>query len=272
MGSAQNRAKSRDVFGIFGGACAGLLAFIGGAQAFDSPGAPAATTPPAASPPAASAPAATPALVGPASGPRIAQNAAPARNQGGNAPFDYYVLALSWSPTYCAHEAKNPDEEPQCAPRRRYGFVVHGLWPQHEKGWPEFCGDPGWVEGETLNSVDGIIPSRRLAVHQWRKHGTCSGLTAERYFATLLEARESVNIPEAFARIDRELTVAPKVVEEAFLEANPGMIANGVTVECRSGVLREVRICLDRELNPRACAADARRDCSARSIRMPPLR
>lgn len=201
-----------------------------------------------------------------------AESGAASRARGANAPFDYYVLALSWSPTFCADEARNPDEEAQCAPRRRYGFVVHGLWPQHEKGWPEFCGDPGWVSAETLASVDGVIPSRRLAVHQWRKHGTCSGLDAEGYFKALREARESVKINEIFGRIDKELRVAPKVVEEAFLEANPDLGADGVTVVCRGGLLREVRVCLDRNLDPRACAPDARRDCSANSIRLPPLR
>lgn len=204
---------------------------------------------------------------------RLAQRGGtPARAQGANAPFDYYVLALSWSPTYCADEARNPDEEAQCAPRRRYGFVAHGLWPQHEKGWPEFCGDPGWVSGETLASVDGIVPSRRLAVHQWRKHGTCSALGPEGYFGALREAYGAVAINPIFSRIDREMSVAPKVVEEAFLEANPKLEADGVTVVCRGGLLREVRICLDRDLEPRACAPDARRDCSARSIRLPPLR
>ncbi|MDD2867566.1 ribonuclease T2 [Neomegalonema sp.] len=244
-------------------ALAGALLAMGGAggeaRAFDSRQS-------VAEPPAASAPAAE----------RMAQGRAadrPAsRREGANAPFDYYVLALSWSPTYCADEARNPDSEPQCAPRRRYGFVVHGLWPQHEKGWPEFCGDPGWVKAETLASVDGIVPSRRLATHQWRKHGTCSGLDAEAYFATLREAWGKVRINEIFGRLDRELRVAPKVVEEAFLEANPGFVADGVTVECRGGMLREVRVCFDRNLEPRACAPDARRDCSAQSIRLPPLR
>ena len=51
--------------------------------------------------------------------------------------FDYYVLALSWSPSYCAGEAGQNDQQ-QCAPGRRFAFVVHGLWPQYNKGWPEF--------------------------------------------------------------------------------------------------------------------------------------
>ncbi len=220
-----------------------VLAGAGGAEAFDSPQS--AVEPPA-------APVATPSAARAPAGDLLAQSRAPSRREGGNAPFDYYVLALSWSPTYCADEAQNPDSEPQCAPRRRYGFVVHGLWPQYEKSWPEFCGDPGWVQAETLASVDGIVPSRRLAVHQWRKHGTCSGLDAEAYFATLREAWGKVRINEIFGRLDRELNVAPKVVEEAFLEANPAFVADGVTVECRGGMLREVRICFDRNLDPRA--------------------
>src|SRR5262245_17781418 len=60
--------------------------------------------------------------------------------RGGDRPgdFDYYVMALSWSPTYCADIGPR-DGEPQCNGPRPYAFVLHGLWPQHDRGWPEYC-------------------------------------------------------------------------------------------------------------------------------------
>ena len=38
--------------------------------------------------------------------------------------------------------------------------------------------------------------------------------------------------------------------------------ADGVTIACRDGALTEVRICLTRDLQPRDCAPDSRRDCT----------
>jgi ribonuclease T2 len=52
--------------------------------------------------------------------------------------FDYFVLALSWSPTYCSTNAGQNDNS-QCAPGRRFAFVVLGLWPQYQLGWPQNC-------------------------------------------------------------------------------------------------------------------------------------
>ncbi|MCB1968558.1 MAG: ribonuclease, partial [Candidatus Accumulibacter sp.] len=52
--------------------------------------------------------------------------------------FDFYVLALSWSPAYCLIEGDRANKQ-QCAEERDLGFVVHGLWPQFESGYPEFC-------------------------------------------------------------------------------------------------------------------------------------
>ena len=105
------------------------------------------------------------------------------RNQAG--AFDYYVLALSWSPTYCA-ERRGNGYEPQCDVRsgRPYAFVLHGLWPQHERGWPENCrtSDRGWVPGPVAERMLDIMPSKRLVFNEYRKHGTCSGLGVDGYF------------------------------------------------------------------------------------------
>jgi ribonuclease T2 len=67
------------------------------------------------------------------------------RRQNEPGKFDYYVLALSWSPSFCAANAERAPArskpDPQCGPRP-YSFVVHGLWPQYERGFPEFCQVP----------------------------------------------------------------------------------------------------------------------------------
>lgn len=187
----------------------------------------------------------------------------PAAAQGPRAgDFDYYVLSLSWSPTWCATEAEG--DEAQCAAGRREDFVVHGLWPQYERGWPQDCrttaADPSRRETGAMADVMG---SGGLAWYQWKKHGRCSGLSSAEYFDTLREAAAAVEIPPVFAGLFRDLRMPASVIEDAFLDVNPDLTRDGITVRCDDGMLDEVRICLTRDLRPRDCAPDSRSDCRA---------
>lgn len=172
---------------------------------------------------------------------------------GPAAAFDYYLLALSWSPSWCATEGADGDAE-QCEPERDLGFMMHGLWPQNEDGWPEDCHssfrDPSRAETAAMADVMG---SGGLAWHQWKKHGRCSGLSPEDYFATSRLAFQLVSLPDVATRMSGD------AVEAAFVAANPGTPGDGVVATCRDGLLREVRVCLTRELAPRHCGADVLR-------------
>jgi ribonuclease T2 len=56
--------------------------------------------------------------------------AAQDRRQNEPGQFDYYVLSLSWSPSFCeASGERGAPPQQQCG-ARAYSFVVHGLWPQ----------------------------------------------------------------------------------------------------------------------------------------------
>ena len=52
--------------------------------------------------------------------------------------FDYFVMALTWSPNWCALEG-DARRDDQCDARHAYGFTLHGLWPQYESGYPSGC-------------------------------------------------------------------------------------------------------------------------------------
>jgi ribonuclease T2 len=186
--------------------------------------------------------------------------------------FDFYVLSLSWSPSYCAAEGEEANGQ-QCGPRRNYAFVVHGLWPQHERGYPSDCAtEERGVDRDRMASLYDIMPSSALIRHQWRKHGSCSGLSQDRYFDVLRRAREHVSVPEPYRRPETELRVSPSEVEDAFLKANPGMADDGIAVTCDNRYLREVRICMTKALDFRACPEVDRRSCKASGVRMPPTR
>lgn len=180
------------------------------------------------------------------------------------APFDFYVLSLSWSPSYCAAEGGDADPQ-QCAADRDLGFVVHGLWPQFEDGWPEYCDDDARNPSRTqIDAIDDLIPSNGLIRHQWRKHGTCTGLSIDDYFAATRRALEKLNLPDLGTR-----RVSAQDVRQAFIERNDGLPVDGLAVTCDSGFLREVRICMTAELDFRACPQVAERSCRQRDLRLP---
>jgi ribonuclease T2 len=186
--------------------------------------------------------------------------------------FDFYVLALSWSPSYCETAGRRADPA-QCKGGRPYAFVVHGLWPQHQRGYPEFCQrEAPWIPDPLLNSMLELMPSRQLIVHEWRKHGTCSGLGPEGYFALVRKARERITIPESFRRLDDYRMVTPTEVETAFLAANPGLARDMIAVDCDRRYLREVRVCLSKDLAFHPCPEVDRRACRAPKLVMPPIR
>ena len=186
--------------------------------------------------------------------------------------FTHYVLSLSWNASWCTIEgdARRAD---QCDPRHDYGFVLHGLWPQAERGWPSFCRTPERdpTRRETAAMAD-IMGSPGLAWHQWKKHGRCSGLSAEEYFKLSRDAWEMIRRPEVLRKVDKRLQLPPGVVEKAFLEANPDLRPNQLAVTCKDGFVQEVRICLTKGLVPRACAPQTERGCRAGTVILPPMR
>jgi len=180
--------------------------------------------------------------------------------------FDYYILSLSWSPQYCASSNRG-GYEAQCA--RPYGFVAHGLWPQNERGYPRDCRSDERVGDDTIARMLPLMPSRGLIIHEWHTHGACSGLGAEVYFSTVERAYRSVRIPDAYRSLDHYLTVDPQQLKRDFVGANPGLRESGLAVECSGHYLQEVRVCLTRELGPRACGADVEDRCGDTAVLRP---
>ena len=187
--------------------------------------------------------------------------------------FDFYVLSLSWSPTWCAGNDAGGKTQ-QCRRGEDNGFIVHGLWPQNDRGYPEFCPtrQPDRVPENLGRTVMDIIPSMGLIGHQWRKHGSCSGLGQKDYFAVTRAAWEHVRIPADLAPQSGGTRLSPDAVEHAFIAANPGMDRQGIAITCEDGQLEEVRICMTPALAFRPCPEVDRAGCRAKTIEQPPIR
>ena len=207
----------------------------------------------------------------------IAAGAANAQDARQNKPgeFDFYVLSLSWSPSFCeagAERGSSRPNDPQCGDRP-YAFVVHGLWPQYENGFPEYCQVPApRLDRNIVGTMLDLMPAPRLIYNEWDRHGTCAGLSARAYFDTVRKARAVVKIPDQFLDLKAPLTVTPDAVEDAFLAANPSLTRGAIAVGCDNRRLREVRICMTRELRFRDCEDVDRRACRRDRLVMPPVR
>ena len=186
--------------------------------------------------------------------------------------FDYYVLSLSWSPNWCVLEG-DARNSPQCDETEDHGWILHGLWPQYKRGWPSFCRTPHRAPSRRMTKdMSDIMGTSGLAWHQWKKHGTCSGLTAPDYYALSRRAYNQITRPAIFRKLDKPVKLFARVIEDAFVKSNPMISRNGLTVTCKSGHIQEVRICLSRDLEPVTCGPDVIRDCSLRDATFTPIR
>ncbi|MEL6642398.1 MAG: ribonuclease T2 [Pseudomonadota bacterium] len=185
--------------------------------------------------------------------------------------FDYYVLSLSWSPTWCKLEGEARGSD-QCDADRDLGWILHGLWPQYHQGWPSYCptSERNPSRGDTAAMAD-IMGTSGLAWHQWNKHGRCSGLSSDDYYALSREAYGLITRPDVFRRLDEPVKLPAKVVEQAFLEANPQLEPDMITITCKAGRIQEARICLSRDLDPVPCGRDVVRDCSMEDALFAPI-
>ncbi|MCJ2013230.1 ribonuclease T2 [Methylobacterium sp. J-076] len=197
--------------------------------------------------------------------PAAAQDYGGFSRRGTPGDFDFYVLALSWSPTFCGGEGARRDEA-QCTPGRGLGFVLHGLWPQYAHGYPQDCSAVQRpITRQAMEAAGQVYPSEGLARHEWRKHGTCSGLDPAAYFAAAKDARLAVTIPDGLKAGGQDL--APIDIARQFVAANRGLRPDMMAVACARGRLTEVRFCFAKDLRSfTPCPEVARGNCRAPEI------
>lgn len=187
--------------------------------------------------------------------------------------FDFYVLTLSWSPGFCDTGGAEKSRD-QCAAGAGFGFVVHGLWPENaNRAYPADCGDAGYIPGEALRETHGVYPSEGLARYEFRKHGTCTGLTPEAYFGAVKYAAGRVNLPQTLQAPHQELDITPRDIESAFIASNPTLTTDNFAVTCQRGELIDVRVCVSKSLDGFVdCPKIAGHSCHSSQIKVSPLR
>jgi len=188
------------------------------------------------------------------------------------APFDYYVLSLSWAPAFCAQPDAAGGNPKECAPGGRVGFIVHGLWPEATSGkGPESCATAKPVPKSVVNFVLRDMLSASLVQHEWATHGVCTGLSPFDYFSAIIQARAAVQIPVQITSIEDEIGQSPGQIEAQFASANPSFPKTAFRTYCPRGAFQEERICFDKNLKPQPCTGSVG-ECAVPTVTVrPPL-
>ena len=187
--------------------------------------------------------------------------------EGTSAKFDYYLLSLSWAPSYCAEHPN--DNSTECRSGQHKGFVLHGLWPQAQSGPPpQDCGGASPVSQQTVRRMLAYFPSASLIQHEWLKHGTCSGLSASDYFTKVEEAFKAVQVPDAFKSFSHQQSFTPHDVEANFARANHAP-DSAFRISCHDSELVGVEACMAKDLQFQPCSQSVR-ECAANEVQMLP--
>lgn len=171
-------------------------------------------------------------------------------------PIGGYTLALTWGPQHCRTNRRDESARFQCASGNRFGFTLHGLWPDGAgRDWPQYCGGAQLLERRTIRANLCATPSVQLLQHEWAKHGTCmAGETPDGYFAKARRLYDPLRYPDMDALSRRPLTVGD--LARAFAKVNPQLGTSMMRITTRrGGWLDEVWLCLDPKLRYRACPA-----------------
>ncbi|MGB7404376.1 MAG: ribonuclease T [Pacificimonas sp.] len=170
-----------------------------------------------------------------------------------DAPTAGYVVALSWSPEFCRFRGEEERHRGQCQDNR-FGFILHGLWPQAAEGaHPRSCALAEPVSLDLMRQNFCMMPSAYLLQHEWAAHGTCQWDSPEAYYEQSAELWEAIERPDLFA-LSRTQNLNAGMIRSSFVIANADLPPSAVGVDLdNNGWLEEVFICLDVDFSPRPC-------------------
>jgi ribonuclease T2 len=170
-------------------------------------------------------------------------------------PIGGYTLAVSWTPEYCVNRASSPQDRIRCGEPGRFGFTLHGLWPDGKGAlWPQYCTPTRLVPDAVIRQHLCSTPSPQLIQHEWEKHGTCMARVPADYFARSGKLFAALQFPDMEALRGRTLRAAE--FQKAFADANPGMAPDQMRLNVgKTGWLEEVWLCLDKGFRRQSCPA-----------------
>ena len=166
-----------------------------------------------------------------------------------------YTLAVSWSPEFCRGKAARDPDNYQCNGQiGRFGFVLHGLWPESGSGKsPQWCAvTPRPTQQDFVQNLC-MTPAPWLIEHEWAKHGSCMATTPAAYLKVSSILWQSLHFPDADL-LSRQPGLNSGDLRKAFAAANPGIPVKAIGLNLgNGGWLREVHLCYSAKFLPAPC-------------------
>lgn len=128
------------------------------------------------------------------------------------------------------------------------------------------CSTASPVAAATVDHMLNFMPSRSLIQHEWQEHGTCSGLSAQEYFAQAEQAYTHLQVPPQYRNLNQRRQFDVSDVEKSFAEAN-GAPAEAFRISCHAGELVNLEVCVDKNLQYRSCTQSVR-ECPVGQVDM----
>jgi ribonuclease T2 len=199
-------------------------------------------------------------------------DAAPEQEPPGK--FDFYLMSFTIAPSFCALSARYAEKQ-ECragtdAAYRAMPLTVHGLWPNRERVsvnlQPQYCAGPRLdslspaLRGKLTQVMPGVADG--LDRYEWRRHGVCTGLTAEAYFSAVVRLAEQADATIGAVLRDGGMLGHEVKVDDllAAVAAKDASLAAAMIVSCRfpredgSGPSRayvqEIRLVLSKDFSP----------------------
>lgn len=171
-------------------------------------------------------------------------------------PVGGYTLAISWAPEFCQRGKSEPTARFECASGNRFGFTLHGLWPDGQGAvWPQYCQPATILPPAIIKGALCATPSAQLLQHEWAKHGTCTSQPPADYFGASTRLFARLRYPDMSA-LSRQRDLTAGVLARAIAAANPGIDANMMRITAnKKGWLDEIWFCLDTVRRFHACPA-----------------
>ncbi len=169
-------------------------------------------------------------------------------------PIGGYTLALTWAPQYCHENAREASARFQCGSGNRFGFTLHGLWPDGKgREWPQYCAAAPALDPAVVRGALCATPSVQLIQHEYAKHGTCMGIPPAQYFSRATDLYGRLRYPDMDA-LSRRRGLTAGAFAAAFARANRGLTPAMLRVTAnRRGWLDEVWLCMDTRFAYVAC-------------------
>jgi ribonuclease T2 len=169
-------------------------------------------------------------------------------------PIGGYTLAITWAPQYCHHAKGRSGAAFECGSGNRFGFTLHGLWPDGVgKTWPQYCRATPVLPTALIRQHLCANPSVQLTQHEWAKHGTCTTDTPATFLSRSRRLYGRLRYPD-MDRLSRRRDLTAGTFAAALARMNPGLHANMMRITAnRQGWLEEVWICLGTDYRYRVC-------------------